>query len=367
MIKTLSVRVRDKHAKRLKQMAFESNQVWNAVNAFTDEMTHVPIPGVGFITEYHSAFSLQKRFKTLRKERGLSHIHSTTVQEVIAAHAKARKQFKRSKLRWRVSGGSKRSLGWVPFKSGAAKWKNGQVYFNGHLYKVWDSWGLHQYQFRAGSFSEDARGRWYLNITVQVDEKSKLHPDGVSAIGIDLGLKDTATCSDGKKLKAERFYRGLEKKLAVAQRAGNKRQVKTIHAKIKNRRKDTLHKFSSMLVKKHGAIFIGDVSSSTLAKTKMAKSVLDAGWSMLKDQIRYKAIAHGVWFDEVTEAYTTQSCSCCGEISPNSPKGRAGLGIRQWTCTCGAVHDRDVNAARNIARLGLQSLAGESPEFIRGE
>ena len=89
----------------------------------------------------------------------------------------------------------------------------------------------------------------------------------------------------------------------------------------------------------------------------MAKSVLDAGWGILKTQLKYKAIARSVEFAEVNERYTTQICSCCHEISVNSPKGRMGLGIREWICTeCGTPHDRDVNAARNILRLGLQSL-----------
>jgi IS605 OrfB family transposase len=369
MIKTLSVRVRDKHAKVLNQMAFEANQVWNAVNAFTADFSYVPVPEVGYISNSFTAYDLQKRFKHCLIERGFNNTHSTTIQEVIAEHAKARKQFKKSKLRWRVSSGSKRSLGWIPFKSKAAKWKNGQVYFNGHYFKVWDSYGLDQFKFRAGNFAQDARGRWYFNITVEVKEKKKLHPDATKSIGIDLGLKDIATCSDGKKLEAGRFYQNLEKKLAVAQRANNKRQIKTIHAKIKNRRKDAIHKFTTRLVKDHAVIFIGNVASKKLAKTKMAKSVLDSGWFVLKEQVRYKAMMHGVWSEtEINEAYTTQMCSCCGEITDNSPKGRAGLGIREWFCAgCGTTHDRDVNAAKNILRLGLESLAGESPGFIRGE
>jgi transposase len=82
----------------------------------------------------------------------------------------------------------------------------------------------------------------------------------------------------------------------------------------------------------YGAIFVGDVSSRQLVKTRMAKSVLDAGWGMLRTQLRYKAIARGVVFDEVDERNTTQTCSCCGVNSANSPKGRAGLRIREWTC-----------------------------------
>ena len=103
---------------------------------------------------------------------------------------------------------------------------------------------------------------------------------------------------------------------------------------------------------------MGDVSSKKLAKTKMAKSVLDAGWFMLKTQLEYKAIARSVVFDVVNESYSTQACSCCGAISANSPKGRAGLRIREWTCyECGTAHDRDVNAAKNILAAGHCRLA----------
>ncbi|TAL39752.1 MAG: transposase, partial [Alphaproteobacteria bacterium] len=328
--KTISIRVRDKHAPLLRQWAFEVNQVWNAANEESALLSWVPVPGVGWINCGTSAFDLQKTIQHVRASRA-PNLHSHTYQEVIAVHAKARKQFKANKLRWRCSSGPRRSLGWVPFKVGSAVWKDGRVRYNGHFFKVWDSYGLSQYKFRSGSFSEDARGRWYFNVVVEVP----IEPNGkTSAIGIDLGLKDYATCSDGIKLEAHKFYRDLEPKLGIQQRAGNKKQVKNIHAKIKNRRKDALHKFSRAMVEDHGAIVIGNVSSSKLAKTKMAKSVMDAGWFMLKTQLQYKAIGRGVWFKEVDERYSTQVCSCCGGIPDSSPKGRAGLGVRSWVCPC---------------------------------
>ena len=209
--------------------------------------------------------------------------------------------------------------------------------------------------FRSGSFSEDSRGRWYFNIVVEV---ARIKSTGTGEIGIDLGLKTTVTCSDGTELARKSFYRNSESKLGKAQRANKKMRVKSIHAKIKNQRNDAMHKFSTELVKNNGLIVVGNVSSSALAKTKMAKSVLDAGWGMLKTQLDYKSQGMLVEFVEVNEKYTTQMCSCCGEISANSPKGRAGLGIREWSCAeCGTVHDRDINAAKNILRLGHQTLA----------
>ncbi|MDX1656210.1 MAG: transposase [Candidatus Competibacteraceae bacterium] len=102
---------------------------------------------------------------------------------------------------------------------------------------------------------------------------------------------------------------------------------------------------------------IGNVNASKLAKTPMAKSVLDAGWSMFRTLLSYKAMARKVVVAEVNEAYTTRACSQCGALG--GPKGREGLGVREWVCGCGARHDRDVNAALNILRLGHQSLRPE--------
>lgn len=354
-LKTLKVRIRDKHASVLSRMAFECNQIWNAANAETFDFAHTPIPEVGIMYIHRSAFDMSKQLATLRKERGFI-IHSQTVQEVTEAHEKARKQEKRSKLRWRCSGGARRSLGWVPFKRGAAKWVNGQVRYAGFYFKVWDSYGLSQYDFRSGSFSQDSRGRWYFNVVVEVEPATECLGDG--EIGIDLGLKTTATCSDGTVLERQNIYRNAELKLGKAQRANKKKQVKSIHAKIKNRRADVLHKFSNKIVKENSLIVVGNVSSKGLAKTKMAKSVLDAGWAMLKTMIDYKSKAMQSAFIEVNEAYSTQTCSCCGVISINSPKGRAGLRIREWTCPdCGTLHDRDINAAKNILRMGHHTLA----------
>ena len=173
----------------------------------------------------------------------------------------------------------------MPFKALATQYKSGQIYFNGQYFKVWDSYGLHQYTFLAGSFSEDARGRWYFNAAVEVSRQ----PSTVrSEIGIDLGLNTTAICSDGSSLAKGRFYRGLESALGIAQRAGKKAPVSTIHAKIANRRKDALHKFTSELATRGGLIVVGNVSPRAIAKTNKAKSVMDAGWGQLKTMLEYK-------------------------------------------------------------------------------
>ncbi|HKM15701.1 MAG TPA: transposase [Marinospirillum sp.] len=110
---------------------------------------------------------------------------------------------------------------------------------------------------------------------------------------------------------------------------------------------------------------MGNVSSLKLVKTRMAKSVLDAGWGQLKIMLDYKCAHAGIVFKEVNEAYTTQTCSNCGNLPESRPRGIAGLRIRDWTCSgCGATHDcRDVNAAKNILAVGHGRLAVGIPVF----
>lgn len=335
MHQTLRLRIKGKHAKVLSQMAREVNQVWNYCN-------ETSYRAIRERRQWLSGYDLQKLTNGFSKCDGI-HIGSPTVQQVCEDYAKARKQSIKVKLRWRVSNAksSKYSLGWIPFKARALQYKAGQIVFAGQRLGLWGSYGLADYELRAGSFSEDSRGRWYVNVVVKVQAKAS---QATAAVGIDLGLKVAAVASSGQRVEG-RFYR-------------KKRRVKAIHAKIANQRKDVLHKFSTAMVQQNAAIFMGDVASEELVKTKMTKSTLDAGWAMLKTMLEYKSREAGIVFEEVSEAYTTQICSCCGAIPASSPKGRAGLRIREWTCSdCGSVHDRDVNAARNILAAGHRRLA----------
>jgi len=178
---------------------------------------------------------------------------------------------------------------------------------------------------------------------------------------VDLGLKEFLTTSEGEKLEAQKIYRKAEEKLATAQRAKKVQRVRAIHAEIKNKRKDFHHKLSTKMVRENKIIVVGSVSASGLAQTKMAKSVLDAGWSSFKTMLMYKSTIAGVWFYEVNESFTTQECNVC--LERTGPKGLEGLCVREWTCSkCGTHHDRDTNAAINIKHRGLEILASEINE-----
>jgi putative transposase len=355
-MKTLHIRIKDKHAKALDALALDVNTVWN----FCNELSYKHLQRTG---KFFSSYDLQK-YTAGATKAGLS-INSASVQMVGAELVTRRKQFKKAKLRWRTSFGARKSLGWIPFRHDCIAYKNGQLRYAGQFFSLWDSFGLSKYKLGSGSFSQDKRGRWYANICVEV---GVVQSTGTASIGIDLGLKDFATMSDGIKIEAQRIYRGAEQALAVAQRANKKARVKTIHAQIANRRKDFHHKLSTDLVSRNGAIFVGNVNASGLAKTNMAKSVLDAGWTSFRTMLKYKCDSAGVLFEIVDEAYSTQTCSSCGTLPDSRPRGIAGLGslfteqAQEWTCSeCGVHHDRDVNAAKNILARGHARLSAGIP------
>ena len=344
-LKTLKQRLRDKHANVLEQMSRDVNLVWNYVN----ELSHRSIKEKGrFLSAYEIASYTQGASRYLS-------INSQTIQAITEEYVVRRKQSGKAKLQWRKSWGSRSSLGWIPVKGQTVDFRNGQLVYNKHFFKLWDSHGLAQYKFRQGNFSQDSRGRWYFNIAVEVKPEKNT---ATRAVGLNLGLKDVAVGSDGSRLKSAQFYRCMEDKLAVAQRANNKKRVRAIHAKIKNQRKDALHKFSRQIVNDNALVVVGNVSASKLAKTRMAKSVYDAGWYMLKMMLDYKCAHAGNIFIEVDEANTTQTCSNCLEKPDSRPKSIAGLGIRVWVCDlCGACHDRDENSGKLILALGHGRLA----------
>jgi putative transposase len=291
--------------------------------------------------KWPTGFDLNKLTTGSSKELG---IHSGTVNAVCEQYTKSRSQKNRPYLRYR----GKKSLGWVPLKGRDLKREGEAFRFAGNTFRVFNSRALPDGKIKDGTnFSCDARGNWFLNIVIDVAQAAPRPLK--NGIGIDLGLKEFAAFSSGEKIGNPRHLRQLAGKLAVAQRAGKKRQATNIHARITNARRDFHHKLSTRIVREFDYIAVGNVNAAGLAKTNMAKSVLDAGWSSFRSMLAYKAIKHGAWYEEVSERFTSQVCSSCGALPDSRPKGIADLGIRIWACDdCGVVHDRDVNAASNI-------------------
>lgn len=338
MILTYRFRVKDATAgRRLARMAVSVNQVWNYCGGIqNDSRRHNK--------RWPSFPELARLTAGSSKELGL---HSDTVQDVLKHWVKARDKARR-RPRWRASRGAKRALGWVPFQCARPLKVNGDtVTFLGRKYRLWLSRPIPA-DIRSGSFSEDAEGRWYLNLVCEVAD---CLPAGTGEVGIDLGLKDLAALSTGEKIENPRHVRKAAAKLARAQRAGRKALARKIHRKVAAQRRHFLHEQSTRIVRENALICVGDVNSAALARTKMAKSVLDAGWSAFRSMLHYKALRHAAVFVEANERYSTQSCSVCG--ARGGPSGPKGLRVRAWVCdSCGTLHDRDTNAALNILRSG---------------
>jgi IS605 OrfB family transposase len=338
----------------LNQQARAVNCVWNFCNDRQKD-------ALRFGRKWLTGFDLNRL--TIGSSRDLG-IHSGTVNAVCEQYAKSRTQKRRPCLRYRGAN----SLGWVPLKGRNLEETPEGFRFHSKHFRVFKSRNLPVgAAIKDGTnFAQDACGNWFLNVCVEIDE-AEARPQ-VRGIGIDLGLKDLAVLSNGERLENPRHFRRFERALGRAQRAHKKRQVTKLHARIANARRDHLHKAALNIVRRFDYIAAGNVDAAGLARTSLAKSVLDAGWSSFRRMLAYKAIRHGAIYEEVSEAYTTQTCHECASIA--GPRGQTGLNERNWICVhCGTELDRDVNAALNILlrRSGHRAPAEGIPTLRGGE
>lgn len=347
MILTYKYRIKDRSARKtLRRHAYAVNQVWNYCVAYQRDIQDRHRAGAPK-RAWPSHFDLCYLTAGTSKQFG---IHARTINEICRQFVTSRKKAKRAP-RFRSSGGSKRVLGWIPFLQNSRQIVGNAIVYLGKRYRFWEGGRPVPNSAKGGCFVEDARGRWYVCFHVEIADEFRV---GNGAIGIDLGIETLATCSNGAVINAARHYRAHQTALATAQRAGNKRRAKAIHAKIANSRRDHLHKATTKIARENELIAVGDVNVGGLTIRRLRKHALDAGWSMFRSQLEYKASRHRAEFVIVDERFTSQVCSDCGAV--RGPKGIAGLGIRRWECSdCGAVHDRDVNAAVNILNVALSA------------
>jgi putative transposase len=339
-MKTVRVKVKREAYPWLNAAAVEVNQVWNWAAEYCQSRIRNGLSApTGFALTY-----LAKGW-----HNNFDKINGDTIRQVLQEYAEKRKQTKKQRLRWRVSLGPRRSLGWVPIMRESLFRKGKSFRFCGKMFRVFEQERVTKW--RSGCFAQDSVGDWWLCVPVESELPAAIPAH--RAVGLDLGIIAIATTSDGEKLNAGRWTSANAERLAAAQRRGHKRRAKRIHRKLARCRADALHKFSTSLVKRYQRIYVGDVSSPGLARTTMAKSVLDSGWGMLRTQLEYKCQQAAREFRVIDEKYTSVTCSSCGSLS--GPRGVNGLIVRNWICDCGESHDRDVNAARNILFRGETS------------
>jgi putative transposase len=218
---------------------------------------------------------------------------------------------------------------------------------------------------------KSATGKYFASFVVAVgDEDEQLVPlaDPEAETGIDLGLKDFAVLRGGKVIESPKFFRKLERKLKKAQRELSRKQrgstnrakarlaVAKIHEDIRQKRDDWLHKQVKTLVGENQALYVEDLCVHGLARGRGAKSMHDAALGRFLVLLESKANRAGRTFAKVDRLFpSTQLCSVCGALT--GPKGVAQLGVGEWACECGAVHNRDANAEINIRREGKRLVA----------
>ncbi len=214
-------------------------------------------------------------------------------------------------------------------------------------------------------------GKYYASFVVGVeDDAERLEPltDPEAETGIDLGLKDFAVLRGGKVIENPRLFRRLERKLGKAQRvlarkakgsanrAKARLKVAKVHENIKNARSDWVDKQVKAIVRENQAVYVEDLNVKGLSRGRAAKSIHDASFGMFVTRLESKAARAGRVFAKVDRFFpSTRLCSSCGVL--DGPSGLEGLKIREWTCGCGAVHDRDQNAEINIRREGKRMVA----------
>ncbi len=259
----------------------------------------------------------------------------------------------------------KRNGGNAEFTRSAFKWKEGKLWLakcKEPLNIVWSRYFPIDCDPSTLTVKLDPSRRWFVSFLVDDPTVSQLPPTSKN-IGLDAGITSLVTTSNGEKVTNPKHFNQKYRKLKAAQKTLSRRQkgsknrekarlaVAKIQTQIADRRKDFLHKLTTQLVRENQTIAVEDLAVRNMVKNhSLARSISDAGWGELVRQLEYKCQWYGRELVKIDRFFpSSKRCGNCGFVIDKLP-----LRIREWECPeCGAIHDRDINAANNILAAGL--------------
>lgn len=323
--------------------------LWNLTGVYNWAIRKIELNAQDKI--YFSRFDFQNLLVGHHDKLG---IPSHVLQAILAqAYLAWKRCFKKIARKPRLKG-ARNKLNSIPFPDPIKAPKQGRFGLPG-LGKVrFFKQELPEGKIKRGRIIKRASG-WYLQLTIGAEHKFSVAPTE-EAIGIDTGFKDLLVLSNGRKYENTRELRAGAKRLAQAQRGQRKRLAARLHERQANRRKDRNHKISREIVETYAEIYITKDSLKGQAKL-FGKSIAEASIGGLLQNLLYKGRTAGRVVEFVDSKDTTKTCSACGCLS--GPSGLSELAVRQWQCQeCGAQHDRDKNAARNVLTAGAGCALG---------
>ena len=302
------------------------------------------------------------------KRRGeygfLSQVSSVPLQQALRHLQAAFANFFAKRAKYPTFKSKKKSRLSAEYTRGAFRWRDGTLTLakmDAPLNIVWSRPLPEGAEPSTVTVSKDAAGRWFVSI--RVEEAIRPLPPAEASVGVDAGITALATLSTGEKIVNPRHERRDRRKLAKVQRAlarkekGSNNRLKArlrvakVYARITDRRRDHLHKVTTRLVRENQVIAVEDLTVRNMVRNhSLARAISDASWRELRSMLEYKAQWYGRALVAVDRWFpSSKLCSECGTLQQSMP-----LNIREWECPhCGAIHDRDVNAAKNVLAAGL--------------